>query len=62
MCRNAIKALGGMGAVEHAARDSKALLKLHLRPKDPYAHPLIGKRVSHGAVLLKVKHVAFSTT
>ncbi|PCH41610.1 hypothetical protein WOLCODRAFT_17227 [Wolfiporia cocos MD-104 SS10] len=50
----AVERLGGQQCVEGAFRRSGAALELHLRPGNPYAHPVPGEVVPTNNILLRV--------
>ncbi len=54
----AVKTLGGLGSLENAfkrgATKAETLVELHLRPDNPFAHPIPGSVVASNALLMKV--------
>ena len=54
----AINRLGGQGSVDAAFKrpggKPSSLLELHLRPRDPFAHPIAGEIVATNNIVLKV--------
>lgn len=51
----AIESLGGQSKLDNAfKRKTEALLELHLRPSNPFAHPIPGDVVATNNILLKV--------
>lgn len=52
--RNAVDALGGTETLAQVGKEMKDLIKLQLRPGDPFAHPITGRRCDSKAIVLKV--------
>ena len=54
----AVRTLGGLPSLENAfkrgATKAEALVELHMRPENPFAHPIPGAVVASNAMLMKV--------
>eukprot|EP01147_Barroeca_monosierra_P001258 gene1258-4467_t len=59
--RNAVDALGGTETLAQVGKEMKDLIKLQLRPGDPFAHPITGRRCDSKAIVLKIKRRVGST-